>query len=138
MKTFIFRLQTKAWLCNVVFRVSLLFGNVIQFSLVVQIFVRVGWRNTTCPLFPLCDSFWLAWHLYSPRCIFYTEFSLALSPGALKLQEKFRMNSFGSRQVYHWLNALYARCAASLSVLVNNCQNMSIHAEFLFCQFFWF
>ena len=38
--------------------------------MVVQIFVRVGWRNTTCPLFPLSDSFWLAWYLYSPRCIF--------------------------------------------------------------------
>ena len=28
---------------------------------------------------------------------FYTEFSPTLSPGAMKLQEKFRMNSFGSR-----------------------------------------
>ena len=71
---------------------------------------------------------------------FYTEFSAALSPGAMKLQEKFRMNSFGSR-----LSLPLAQCTVCQMrgfpfcyVLGNNCQNMSIHEEFLFCQFFGF
>ena len=78
----------------VVFLVAI---KVLQINLVVQIFVRVVWRNTTCPLFPLSDSFWQLGICIPLDVFFYTEFSAAFSPGAMKLQEKFRMNSFGSR-----------------------------------------